>query len=293
MLQVKLACVKMLSTYIISKHCWDSLLSMSWTCGALFQETCHRRRNPGQGKGNEVTSICSSERSTSTVSPQALPSCSHSTSHPEKPSPPHTCPCFFKHVSLFLAAMRKEAAWVLAEGCFEVQGAQLKAGESSSQFLRCVLAGELNPVAWQRSRKSQGFQGGISEKQAVQREPVCRCREQVLLEFFFNLAHREIQPSTLSLSRGEKSRVSRLLMATIRSDKWHERDSHSHQMTPLTARVTMAIGSLQIATRGAADTSPLTAPLPPPSLEPAPGALAQHRLCFHGVQASPASCCLR
>lgn len=56
-------------------------------------------------------------------------------------------------------------------------------------------------------------------------------------------------------NRREKHRVVRLLIFTIRSDKGGERVP-AHQITPLTARVAITTGSLSVATRGAAGTSP-------------------------------------
>lgn len=90
----------------------------------------------------------------------------------------------------------------------------------------------------------------------------------------FYLAHRDAQPSILSL--GERSL--RLVDCSHSPSEVTRglRESHLHQVTPLASRVTTATGSLPIATREAAGTSPPIASLLYPPLSRASPGSTEH-----------------
>lgn len=124
-------------------------------------------------------------------------------------------------------------------------------------------------------------------KQELHSELLYRYMEQLFLECFLS-GTRGGAAQHLEPLRGEKSRVGRLFTFAIRSERGM-RESHPHQVTALASRVTTATGSPSIATREAAGTSPPIASLLYPPLSPGQPQehRAQHRLCFHAVEAFP------
>lgn len=183
---------------------------------------------PGQGKVNEATSICSSRGSASAPTPSRSP---------HLPPPSHA----YIFANAFLFTLEK---W--GKGCLGAGRGVLQGGGCSAEGRRviftiynttCGLGAEWvfnqihsrqvaclgDPITW--CSQWEGILQWVSEKQELHSELFYRYTEQIFLECFLSATQRGTTQH-FEACRREESGVGRLFTCTIRSWKWGEKVLH-------------------------------------------------------------------